>query len=238
MRQFLKLSDVREFWVSTVGSALASLVSQSLTGVQLFLVTSFSCKYACSYQPYDLLFSRVYYYFYESSRGAILSSSFRSGGKGLSTIESMIAGFIAGSATTIISNPIWVIQTSQAIRTMDSPSSSSPSVTPDPSRPLSRSKAPKKLSMLETIDFIIRKDGIGAFWRGLGPALVLVANPMLQYTVFEQLKNYLVRHRLNQMRTRAAATTRGRALAVIVASAVLSDWDYFLLGAISKLSEC
>lgn len=31
-------------------------------------------------------------------------------GKGLHTIESIIAGLIAGSATSIISNPIWVVQ--------------------------------------------------------------------------------------------------------------------------------
>ena len=37
----------------------------------------------------------VYYYFYERSKGSILKLS---GGKGLSTAESMIAGFIAGTS--------------------------------------------------------------------------------------------------------------------------------------------
>ena len=184
-----------------------------------------------SYQPELLVhFYRVYYFFYEQSKETILKSGLRSRGKGLSTIESMIAGFIAGSATAIISNPIWVIQTSQAVRTMET-SPLPPSEAPEEVR--SRSK---QLNILETIDFIIRKDGIAAFWRGLGPALVLVVNPMLQYTVFEQLKNYLVKHRVDRLRTEAAAAARGRALAVVIASAALSDLDYFLLGAISKLS--
>lgn len=70
----------------------------------------------------------------------------------------------------------------------------------------------KRLSFLETFRHILKTDGPLAFWRGLGPALVLVINPILQYTVFEQLKNWLVKSRLNNKK-----------------SAVLTDWDFFLL---------
>ena len=66
-----------------------------------------------------------------------------------------------------------------------------------------------------------------AFWRGLGPALVLVINPIIQYTAFEQLKNLLITRRTNKLHAAGAAT----------AVAVLSDLDFFLLGAISKLSK-
>jgi len=156
----------------------------------------------------------VYYYFYERSRGIILNSRQRS--KGLSTPESILTGVIAGSATTIISNPIWVVQTSQAVRTLNySPS--------DPSQP---KVVLKKLGFLDTIQTMLAKDGVGAFWRGIGPALVLVINPVLQYTVFEQLKNFLVARRTNKMRAAGLAT----------AVAVLSDWDFFFLGALSKLA--
>ncbi|KAG5637775.1 hypothetical protein H0H81_003276 [Sphagnurus paluster] len=152
----------------------------------------------------------VYYYFYERSRGVILKS--RMGGKGLSTFESILTGMIAGSATTIISNPIWVVQTSQAVRTLNQ--SSQHEITM------------KKLSFVETVKNILAKDGIKAFWRGIGPALVLVINPVLQYTVFEQLKNILVANRTAKLRAAGAAAT---------VVAVLSDWDFFFLGALSKL---
>ncbi|THV08585.1 mitochondrial carrier [Dendrothele bispora CBS 962.96] len=147
----------------------------------------------------------VYYYFYERTRGIILKS--RVGSKGLSTMESIITGLIAGSATTIISNPIWVIQTSQAVQTMDSESKD---VTPR-----------RKLGFIETVQHIISKAGITGFWRGIGPALVLVVNPVLQYTVFEQLKNFLV--------------TKRKARSKLSGSALLTDWDFFVLGALSKL---
>ncbi|KAK0242752.1 mitochondrial carrier domain-containing protein [Armillaria nabsnona] len=146
----------------------------------------------------------VYYYFYERSRGAILKS--RVGGKGLSTIESIITGLVAGT------NPIWVVQTSQAVRTLHEGS-------PD------ASGRPKRPGFIETVRGILAKDGIRAFWRGIGPALVLVMNPVIQYTVFEQLKNTLIARRTAKLRLAGA----------VAATAILSDWDFFFLGAISKL---
>jgi adenine nucleotide transporter 17 len=119
-----------------------------------------------------------------------------------------------GSVTTIVSNPIWVIQTSQAVQTMNQDSSQR--------RPVS-----KRLSVYRTILNLLESDGIGAFWRGVGPALVLVVNPVLQYTVFEQLKNSLIVRRTEKL----------RAAGLVVAIAVLSDWDFFFLGAISKLGD-
>lgn len=64
--------------------------------------------------------------------------------------------------------------------------------------------------------------------RGVGPALILVINPVIQYTVFEQLKNVLVTRRTAALRASGGAA---------VAAAVLTDLDFFLLGALSKFSE-
>ncbi|KAI0775858.1 mitochondrial carrier [Trametes elegans] len=159
----------------------------------------------------------VYYYFYERTRGLLLKA--RTGSKGLSTLESMLAGLIAGSATTVISNPIWVVQTTQAVYTMNhsapAPAEGEPRAEVDAVRP----------GILKTIQYILRKDGLTAFWRGLGPALMLVMNPIIQYTVFEQLKNFLVKSRTAKLRAAGAAS----------AVAALTDWDYFFLGALSKL---
>ena len=119
---------------------------------------------------------------------------------------------LIGSTTTIISNPIWVVQTSQAVRSPE----------PTVSAPTSR-----KLGVLETIHSILSKNGVAGFWRGIGPALVLVINPVIQYTVFEQLKNILIKGRTAKLRARGLSKT----------VAVLSDLDYFFLGALSKLSE-
>ena len=55
---------------------------------------------------------------------------------------------------------------------------------------------------------------------------MLVINPVIQYTVFEQLKNILIARRTRQRRALKGASA---------AVAVLTDWDFFLLGALSKL---
>jgi solute carrier family 25 (peroxisomal adenine nucleotide transporter), member 17 len=115
----------------------------------------------------------------------------------------------------MISNPIWVVQTSQAVRTLDF----------EPADPSNLGVVVKKLGFIETVQHILAKDGVGAFWRGIGPALVLVVNPVLQYTVFEQLKNILIKRRTAKIRATGLAT----------AVAVLTDRDFFLLGALSKL---
>ncbi|KZT52543.1 mitochondrial carrier [Calocera cornea HHB12733] len=159
----------------------------------------------------------VYYYYYELTKGAIIGR--RAGkGKALSTLESMLAGLIAGSATTLISNPIWVIQTTQAVQTV--PSAPAGANTAAGGKP----KPKPKEGIMATARKIMDKDGLLAFWRGVGPALVLVVNPILQYTVFEQLKNLIVGRRQEALRARGSAQ-----------AVRLTDWDFFCLGAVSKL---
>jgi hypothetical protein len=212
----------------------------------------------------------------------------------------MLAGLIAGCATSIISNPIWVINTRQTVRAPASAAGKAGA------KSGAQGKKDVKMGFFQTLSHIVHKDGVLALWRGIGPALVLVINPilqvsgarggarwgkrggegkrrrcggqasgtaatwraadreqrgreqqgreqrgrahwpqsrvsmrvspshdplllsssrmtfltclLLQYTAFEQLKNALVKARAG----------RG-------ASVKLSDWDFFLLGALSKL---
>ncbi|CAN0492225.1 unnamed protein product, partial [Discosporangium mesarthrocarpum] len=38
---------------------------------------------------------------------------------------------------------------------------------------------------------IIRKEGIEGLWAGMAPSLVLVSNPIIQFVVYETLKQSL-----------------------------------------------
>ncbi|KAI8357583.1 mitochondrial carrier domain-containing protein, partial [Mortierella sp. GBAus27b] len=127
-----------------------------------------------------------YYYFYEFTKGIINKEQ-------MSTLESMSAGAVAGAATVMFTNPIWVINTRISTRK-------------------SSSLNERRLGTLETAAQMIKESGIKSFWQGVMPALVLVANPIIQYTVFEKLKA-----RIAQTRT-------------------LSGFDFFLMGAVSKLA--
>ncbi|KAJ5714520.1 Mitochondrial substrate/solute carrier [Penicillium malachiteum] len=126
----------------------------------------------------------VYYYWYEWTRAAFEKAAIQAGrsSKKLTTVESMIAGAIAGSATVLITNPIWVINTRMTARKSES----------EESLP----GAPKtKASTLSTLMELLKKDGPKGLFAGVLPALILVINPILQYTIFEQLKNVVERRR-------------------------------------------
>jgi len=60
---------------------------------------------------------------------------------------------------------------------------------------LSGVKAPKAPTTVGTLLALLREEGPQALFAGVVPALVLVINPILQYTIFEQLKNVIEKKR-------------------------------------------
>ena len=95
----------------------------------------------------------------------------------------MIAGALAGSATVLITNPIWVVNTRMTARHSPSEKSELPT--------LESPQTTKKPTTLGTLLKLLREEGPLTLFAGVLPALVLVINPILQYTIFEQLKNLL-----------------------------------------------
>ena len=61
--------------------------------------------------------------------------------------------------------------------------------------PGGESKTRRSPSTLGTLLSLLREEGPRALFAGVLPALVLVINPILQYTIFEQLKNMLEKRR-------------------------------------------
>ncbi|KAJ3194428.1 hypothetical protein HDU67_004748 [Dinochytrium kinnereticum] len=140
----------------------------------------------------------VYYYWYE-----FVKAAFESPDRAISTLESMAAGAVAGAATSIITNPIWVVNTRQTVKkgSMD-----------DDGKPT------KPLTTFQTIKKILAEEGPQGFFRGIIPALILVINPIIQYTAFERLRII--------MQDRKTRLGKG----------ALTGIDFFVLGALSKLA--
>jgi len=134
----------------------------------------------------------VYYYWYEWTRAFFEAAAARAGraSKKLTTVESMLAGALAGSATVILTNPIWVVNTRVTTRKRereqqhDLEAGGSKSASPPP-----------PTSTIGTLLALLRHEGPMALFAGVVPALVLVSNPILQYTLFEQLKNAVERRK-------------------------------------------
>jgi len=126
----------------------------------------------------------VYYYWYEWTRAGFEKAAVQAGraSKRLTTIESMIAGAIAGSATVLLTNPIWVVNTRMTTRKRHNEADGAL---------LPGAQPPKAPTTVGTLLALLKEEGPQALFSGVVPALVLVINPILQYTIFEQLKNIL-----------------------------------------------
>lgn len=98
----------------------------------------------------------------------------------------MIAGAIAGSATVIITNPIWVVNTRITTRKQEKQADVEAG---------EASKPVKNPSTIGTLLLLLKNEGPQALFAGVIPALVLVINPILQYTLFEQMKNRVEKRR-------------------------------------------
>ncbi|KAI1382761.1 mitochondrial carrier [Hypoxylon trugodes] len=136
----------------------------------------------------------VYYYWYEWTRGFFEAAASRAGraSKKLTTVEAMIAGAVAGSATVILTNPIWVVNTRMTTRKGQIEEEEQDKSIEDLGEVEKKKKQPTTLS---TLTALLKDEGPQALFRGVVPALVLVINPILQYTLFEQLKNAYERRR-------------------------------------------
>lgn len=131
----------------------------------------------------------VYYYWYEWTRAFFEKAAARSGraSRKLTTVESMMAGALAGSATVILTNPIWVVNTRMTTRRESLEASQELVVEGSGAKAVA--EKPKTPTTLGTLLALLREEGPQALFRGVIPALVLVINPILQYTLFEQMKN-------------------------------------------------
>lgn len=143
----------------------------------------------------------VYYYFYEYTRAFFERAAEKAGRatKQLTTVESMIAGAIAGSATVIMTNPIWVVNTRMTTRKHQADDKTKATTAADVEEAGTPSTAPNKpmkpLGTLATVMALLKNEGPQALFAGVLPALVLVINPILQYTLFEQMKNAVEKKR-------------------------------------------
>ncbi|EMG50532.1 hypothetical protein G210_2418 [Candida maltosa Xu316] len=114
----------------------------------------------------------IYYYFYELTSNVFIKAN-GTKRKGLSTIQSIITGAIAGAFTCVGSNPLWVANTRMMTEKK-------------------KQGAQASTSAFRALLDIVQEDGVGALFAGVLPALVLVVNPIIQYTIFEQIKNVII----------------------------------------------
>jgi len=125
----------------------------------------------------------VYYYWYEWTKSAFENAAIKAGraSRKLTTLEGIAAGAIAGSATVLLTNPIWVINTRMTARKNES----------EEVLPGGEKKPVRKPTTLGTLLKLLKEEGPSALFAGVLPALVLVSNPIIQYGLYEQARNFI-----------------------------------------------
>eukprot|EP01068_Selenidium_serpulae_P013752 Selendium_serpulae@DN6001_c0_g1_i1.p3 len=94
----------------------------------------------------------------------------------------MIASFLAGVVSAIVSNPVWVVNTREKI------------------------KQSRKNWFLTSLISLVEEEGLSSLMAGVGPAIVLVFNPTIQFVVYERLKVVLTSVK-QQVSTRSILST-------------------------------
>lgn len=113
----------------------------------------------------------VYYYFYAFFRAYCQ----RKMGKNItkSTVANLAIAFAAGSLSAVATNPIWVVNTRQKLRQNKN----------------------ENESFFQSLMNLAKEEGISGLSSGLSASLVLVANPAIQFAVYEQLRSTLALHK-------------------------------------------
>jgi solute carrier family 25 (peroxisomal adenine nucleotide transporter), member 17 len=92
----------------------------------------------------------------------------RLGGSSSSRYMSLLASCLAGTINVMMTNPLWLIST--RISVGDSASS----------------------SLWTELWTVFRQQGLAHLWTGTGSSLLLVSNPVIQFFLYEQLKDILL----------------------------------------------
>lgn len=142
----------------------------------------------------------VYFYTYNMFKAVYATVRRRAGdsaalGPGMNLAIAALAGCVNVLATT----PLWVVGMRLSVQRKKGHGS-----TPDPYD-----------GIVDTLVRISREEGVAALWNGVGPSLVLVSNPSIQFVVYERLRIFVA----------AAAASRGTPI---------RPAEFFLMGAVAK----
>lgn len=77
----------------------------------------------------------------------------------------LILGIVAGAINVLLTTPLWVVNSR-----------------------LKSSSSQNFSGLLDGLVHIANVEGLSALWSGIGPSLILVSNPAIQFTLYEALK--------------------------------------------------
>lgn len=109
-----------------------------------------------------------------SSSSSSKTSSFGSQQR-LSPFAHLMCAATAGVATSLCTNPIWIVKTRLQLQNRD----------------LAKDSARRYTGMINAWTRIVREEGPLTLYRGVGPSLWLVSTSAIQFMLYEELRNFV-----------------------------------------------
>lgn len=126
----------------------------------------------------------------------------------------LVCALVAGTSTSLLTNPLWVLKT----RYLSTTKASTAPISSDGGSLIDRTRVNVKL-----VD-IVRNEGIRTLWRGFLPGLFGVIQGSLQFAIYDEIKT----RRLNAKKTLALSNN-------VPDNGRLGQLEYIFLSATSKI---
>jgi len=139
----------------------------------------------------------VYFYTYNAFKTVYKKLIAQNPKAAIDPITNLVIASTAGVINVLATTPLWVVGTRLSMQSKKA----------DIERPYN--------GVADALTRIASEEGIAALWKGVGPSLVLVSNPSIQFVTYERLRGPMAR----------IAEKRG---------SPISAFEFFVMGAIAK----
>lgn len=141
----------------------------------------------------------VYFYTYNAFKAVYRKEVLKDKKAGIDSISNLFIASAAGVVNVLMTTPLWVAGTRLTVQSKR------------------RGKSEKKpyKGVFDCLTRIVAEEGVSALWNGVGPSLILVSNPTIQFSTYERLRGIMVR----------VADKRG---------SQITSFEFFMMGAIAK----
>lgn len=136
----------------------------------------------------------------------------------LETVDNLLASAIAGILNVLATNPLWLV----AIRIKQGQHKKKKQDTCEEESETAETESCGVTGFLGLLCTIQRDEGVLSLWKGVAPSLMLVSNPIIQFSVYEGIKALLIRKQTRTGSNRVKPSTS------------LSPSEAFILGALAK----
>lgn len=116
----------------------------------------------------------------------------------LSDLDITIITALSGVINSMITNPIWFVNTRMAL-------------------------AKDKKNVFQTVKEIYQNEGLGAFYKGVLPNMILVTNPIVNFVIYENIKKTMLARKFSlNMFQLLAISSFAKTIATIITYPVLT----------------